>query len=594
MNNILKDSKGMTWLASPGMGLIKWDVRNDEMRTFATSETDPKALKHDYVFCLLEDAQKQLWAGTANGGLCKMNRAEGNFDCFVNDPEDSTSLSSNMVLSIFEDSRQRLWICTAHGLNLSLGNGRFRRFLKKDGLPNDVAYGMLEDENGSLWLSTNQGIAKITFTDSLFAAQNFDVSDGLQGNEFNQHAFFKTRNGLFLFGGTNGLTFFDPKDIKPYPHAPPVVFTGFQLFNQPVVVRGGTDGFAQSEPIGNDFFLKKAINETEEIVLRHDQNFISFEFAALGYTQPENNLYAYKMEGLDPEWVQSDTRRFASYPNLAPGDYIFQVKAANHDGVWSETPKSIRVRVLPPWWRTWWAYLCYAAAIALAAMGFVRQREDSVRRIEQAKADERERFRKRTARDFHDEAGNKITKIALITEVARQQAGNDTALPPLLSQIEENIQELRSGMRDFIWVLDPANDNLHDTILRLNDFSNSLFEHSNIRFSSIGLDESFRQIPLNANQRRHLLLIFKEAMNNCVKYSGATESKLVLKLNGDSLQVVFCDNGKGFNKKPTVPGNGLRNMQVRAEKMGGELEILSVIDEGTEIRLRMQFTQMGN
>jgi signal transduction histidine kinase/ligand-binding sensor domain-containing protein len=586
MNGILKDSKGITWLASPGQGLLKWDTRNDAIQTFTSSASEPKALKHNYVFCLLEDAQNQLWVGTANGGLCKMNRAGRSFDCFVNDPHDSTSLSSNMVLSIFEDSRQRLWVCTAHGLNLKLENGRFRRFLKKDGLPNEVVYGILEDDDDNLWLSTNQGISKITFTDSVFTAQNFDVSDGLQGNEFNQHAFYKTRNGLLLFGGTNGLTIFDPKNIQPYPHVPPVVLTGFQLFNQSISIKGAANRLDSGEPAGNEFFLKKAINETEEIVLRHDQNFISLEFAALSFTQPENNRYAYKMEGLDPAWVQSGTRRFANYPNLAPGEYTFLVKAANHDGVWNETPKSIQVRVLPPWWQTWWAYLCYAVAMALAAAGFIRQREASVRRIEQAKADERERFRKRTARDFHDEAGNKITKIALLTEVARRQADKKTTLPPLLSQIEENIQELRSGMRDFIWVLDPENDNLYDTILRLKDFANDLFEHSIIRFSSTGLEEGLLQIPLNANQRRHLLLIFKEAMNNCAKYAGATEASLAMELNGGFLRISFSDNGRGFDMSQAAHGNGLRNMRARAEKLGGELEIITKNGKGTTIVLR--------
>ena len=247
------------------------------------------------------------------------------------------------------------------------------------------------------------------------------------------------------------------------------------------------------------------------------------------------------MEGIDNSWVLNGRRRFASYPNLPPGNYIFKIKAANHDGIWNEVPKSITIIVSAPWWRTWWAYGVYAILIGLVVYGFTRFREQSVRKIEQAKSAEREKFRKRTARDFHDEAGNKITKMSLLTEVAKRQVKGNANLPPLLSQMEENIQELRAGMRDFIWVLDPENDNLYDTLLRLKDFSSGLFEHTPIHFRMEGLDADFRQIPLNGNERRHLLLIFKEAMNNCVKYSEAKEAVFSVKKQKGKTNIRFLD-----------------------------------------------------
>ncbi len=571
MNDLLFDREGFTWLATPGEGLVKWRQETGKYEIFESDST-AGSLKHAYVFCLFEDSYGRFWVGTANGGLCEMDKKTGSFDCHVLDNLDGNSISSNMVLSIMEDSRQRLWVCTANGLNLMEGEGRFRKFFQKDGLPNNVVYSLLEDADHYLWASTNRGLSKISFKNGVFKTQNFTTADGLPGNEFNQHSFLKTKGGLLVFGGTDGLTIFNPNDIRPYPYVPEVALTDFQLFNQSV-------------PITDKGILRKAINETAVIRLKHNQNFIAFEFAALGFMQPENNQYAYMLEGLDEAWVHSGNRHFTSYPNLPPGGYIFKIKAANHDGIWNEIPKTITIKVLPPWWQTWWAYFAYTGLAALLIYGTIRFREKSVRQIERAKTAERERFRKRTARDFHDEAGNKITKMSLLTEVAKRQSVGNKTLPPLLGQMEETIQELRSGMRDFIWVLDPENDNLYDTLLRLKGFANSIFEHTPIRFRTEGITGSLRQFPLNGNERRHLLLILKEAMNNCVKYSEAEEAVLSVEAWAGRLTIDFYDDGKGFDPSAAT-GNGLRNMRERGAKIGGQVTVES--DGGTRVRLVLE------
>ncbi|MBK7938729.1 MAG: hypothetical protein IPJ82_17310 [Lewinellaceae bacterium] len=586
MNGIYVDKQGVTWLATPGVGLIRWNPATGEHKVFSTG-TDTMSLPHPYVFCLFEDSRNRFWVGTANGGLCCMDREKGVFHPFLHEPGAPASISGNMVLSIFEDSRKRLWICTANGLNLYMENGRFRRFTKKEGLPNEVIYGMLEDDEGRLWVSTNRGLACMSFRDSvLLSVRAFDVAAGLQGNEFNQHAFYRTRDGRFCFGGPNGLTIFRPSEISPYPFPPPVVLTDFQLFNQSVLVNRLSSG--------GSFFLEKSINSLEKIVLRHDQNFIAFEFAALGFTQPENNRYAYQMEGLDVQWVECGQRRYAGYPGLPPGEYTFRVKAANHDGVWNDTFKSLHIRVLPPWWRTWWAYILFAGAAGLMGYVFFRQRVQQIRQVEKAKTEEREQFRKRIARDFHDEAGNKITKLTLLGAVIRNRAGGDAGLQQLITQLENNIQDLRSGMRDFIWSLDPDNDNLYDTLSRLRDFANDLFEHSEICFSVEGLSENLRHISLDAGKCRHILLIFKEIANNCVRHSGADQAILNVSRREDTVSVLFSDNGTGFDKNAAGKGNGLQNIRTRAEKTGGEMTIRTAPGAGAGYQLDIKITQTGN
>jgi ligand-binding sensor domain-containing protein/signal transduction histidine kinase len=574
IHDLLAGRDGKVWLATPNRGLVCWDTQDGKLTSFMPDPGNQDAISSPYVFHLAVGRQGHIWVATANGGLCRFNPDTGGFRCFLNDSGDSSSISSNMVLSTFEDSQGRFWVCTAKGLNLLRSDGRFQRFGQKQKMPDGVVYGMLEDNEGALWVSTNHGLCKIRYEKNVITVQNFNTNQGgLQGNEFNQYSFLKLADGTLCFGGTGGLTFFDPAQTSPYPHAPTIAFTDFQLFNQSVSPGKG--------------ILEKSINETEEIFLRHDQNYIAVEFAALGYTQTENNRYAFQLEGLDKDWTPFGSRRFASYPNLPPGEYLFQVRATNHDGIWSEDAvRSLKITVMKPWWATWWAFLIYGIGAATAVIVFIRQREVSVRLIERAKADERELFRKRIARDFHDEAGNQITRLALLTEVARRQPGADLGL---IAQIEENIQALRSGMRDFIWVLDPENDTLYNTLLRLKDFAGSLFEHSSIRFNMEKPDESLHKIPLSGNERRHVLLIFKEALNNCIKHSAAQNAFFFARHD----ELSFSDNGKGF-VSDAMPGRGLANMKARAEKIGAVLIIEASPGRGTTISLRLKTTQMGD
>lgn len=560
---------GVFWLGTPGIGLIRWDSRAGSYKAYTTQ------LPHDYVFCLLEDSRKRFWIGTANGGLCLMDREAETFTCYASNPEDTSGLSGNMVLSLFEDSRGRLWVCTANGLNLWEGEGRFRQFTQEHGLPNNVVYGMLEDKEGHLWISTNRGLSKIDFEEDVFSVVQYHVSNGLPGEEFNQYACYQSRNGRMYFGGIGGVVAFQPEAIKPYPVAPKIVLTELSLFNRPLRVSGDREGYR----------LPAAIPFLDRIVLRYDQNFLEFQMSALGYFQPENNQYAYKMEGVDKDWVYCGVRRFASYPNLPPGRYRFLAKAANHDGIWCEEPAMIDIWIKPPWWRSWWAYLCYVTLLSGSILTFLRWRMEMVRRMERAKIAEREAVRKRVAQDFHDEAGNRITKLALLAEVARRNADSPFHLTGLLGQMEENVQELRTGMRDFIWTLDPEKDNLYDMAIRIRDFAHAMFALSETGFHSPAPEESLRQVSLAGNQRRHCMMLFKEAINNCLKYAGAQDARFTAQVEDNRIRLEFSDNGIGFDPLAVKEGNGLRNMAARAEKMGADLTIVSAPNTGTSIRL---------
>jgi signal transduction histidine kinase len=275
------------------------------------------------------------------------DRTTEKFIHYKNDPSDPSSLSDNSVRAILEDQEGNLWIGTwGGGLNkMDRELGEFTHYRVKDGLANDVIWGILEDnlpaEMGGphLWIGTNQGLSRFDPKTETF--RNYDLYDGLQDNSF-YSAQAKTRDGILLFGGPKGFNMFNPRDIKDNPQIPPIVITDFQLDNRSV-------------PIGEESVLKRSITESNELTLSWQDRVVSFEFAALSYTAPKKNRFRYMLDGFETQWNEIDSdRRFATYTNLEPGDYVFRVIGSNNDGVWNEEGVSLNITITPPWWGTTW------------------------------------------------------------------------------------------------------------------------------------------------------------------------------------------------------------------------------------------------
>ncbi len=340
---VLVDSHENIWIATP-LGMNKLDRGTNELSHYPYNLSGGDTLQGG-VIALIEDSKGVLWVGL-NGPYPFMRNGKRDTSEAGPSPENTVK---RLVSCIVEDSEGDLWIGT-------FGNGfhRFNRnrkllesYSEQDGLANNVVYGILEDGAGHLWLSTNKGISR--FTPSTRRFKNYDVSDGLQSNEFNRGAFFKSREGKLYFGGINGINAFFPDSIKDNASVPPIIITGFKKFNAPVA-------------------FEHALSSLREITLRHTDVFISFDFTALDFIEPSKNQYAYRLDGFDVDWVHNGTRRFASYTNLSAGDYVFRVKGSNSDGVWNEVGTSIRIVITPPWWRTWWAYTAYF--LAFVGLGF--------------------------------------------------------------------------------------------------------------------------------------------------------------------------------------------------------------------------------
>ncbi|RPI73551.1 MAG: hybrid sensor histidine kinase/response regulator, partial [Ignavibacteriales bacterium] len=351
IHTIYEDSKNNIWIGTGLGGVNKYDRKNDSFNVYKNKADDSNSVATNEVIAIIEDREGYIWFGTTTKGLSRFNPIENKFKHYSHNTDDLKSLSSNSIVCLYEDQKGRLWIGTfSGGLNLfDKNNETYTYYTQADGLPGNNISAITEDAEGNLWISTDKGLSKFNPEKKTF--KNYHVNDGLQGNDFNQNSVFKSKisNRLF-FGGSEGLNIFEPEKIKDDSTIPGIVITDFKVFNKSV------------QP-GENSLLKQNILFTDEITISHSDNIFSFEFAALHFSNPEKNQYAYMLEGFDKEWIYSGNRNFATYTNLDPGDYIFHVKGSNADGVWNEEGTSIKLIVNPPVYKTWWAYLIYAALI---------------------------------------------------------------------------------------------------------------------------------------------------------------------------------------------------------------------------------------
>lgn len=414
--HVLEDSYGNLWISTWGGGLNLLNRNAGTFRRFLHNPTEPGSISSNYVQQVFEDDQRRLWVATYYGGLNLFDQKNQTFKRVESDDQHLTHLMGNNFVSICQDKKGNLWFGTDDGgLNclerqtqklvnyfvneekmpdlrvlfldskgrvwagqagLYLFNEEkksFSLFTGQAGLSNEFIKGICEDDKGYFWIATSNGLTR--FHPQTKSIKKFNTADGLQGLEFEANAYLKTKSGQLFFGGVNGFNMFHPKDIQPDRFAPAVYITGFQVSNEKIT------------PANTPSILANDISYTKNITLSHTQSTFSFDFAALNFSVPENNQYAYRLRGLNDEWNYVGNEHKATYTNLAPGSYTFEVKASNNDGIWNEVPTAITVVIVPPFWNTWWFKLLMAAIVLTAAGAFLFLK----RRLELQKLEETKR-----------------------------------------------------------------------------------------------------------------------------------------------------------------------------------------------------------
>ncbi|NUN70346.1 MAG: histidine kinase [Bacteroidetes bacterium] len=563
ITRIHEDDNGILWLGTLA-GLNRYDPATGAVKFYARDPDDPRSLSHDYVYSICQTRDGAMWIGTLGGGLNLFDPDSGRFLHFMEDPADTSSLSNNNVWNILEDRNGDLWIGTNNGLNKY--DRKRRAFLHVDersGLVNNVIYGILEDGRGNLWLSSNKGLTR--YTPATGAVRHYTAADGLQSDQFGGNDQFRDRHGYLHFGGINGFNIFYPDSIRDNPHLPPIVLTDFQIFNRSVGV-------------GGDSPLQRSISSAREIVLSHDQNVFSFEFAALHFSSPPSNSYAYIMEGFDKEWTMAGPRRFVTYTNLDPGRYTFRVTGSNNDGIWNTAGTSIDIIITPPFWKTWW-FITLVVLFLLSVAG-------AVIHVQFRHLLAMERLRLKIASDLHDDIGTRLTEISLLSDMVYH--GDHTA-PESVKESVRSIggiaRALIENMSDIVWLINPKRDSLYELFLKLRDSYEEILSYKQILLYINDL-RSMEAVALPMEHRQNIYLIFKEAINNAIKHSRCTEISINTELHGRSLIITMYDNGTGFDPAGRRTGNGLENMQRRAEAVGGTLRINATAGNGTMIRFQ--------
>lgn len=590
---ITEDPNGHIWLGTWVGGLVRFDPRSESFKTFKTKNS---GIQDDNIFAISEGFNNDLWLGSFEHGLIHYQIKENKFTAFTpqnsgagnemivkilkysnerlligttenfqifsttdshfityaSDPGNINSLSYPRVTDIIVQNDTCIWIGTPDGLNrFNPVNGIFTRYYEKDGLPNNFIKGLILDKSGILWVTTNSGICRFDFRSSL--KKIFTRDDGLQGNEFSERSVLKTRKGELLVGGIKGFNIVYPEKISENKTIPDVLITDLKIFNKSV-----KPGIKNSP-------LSKNITETKFLVLSHDMSVLSFSFAVMDFSAPGKNQYAYMMENFDREWIYPENKSDVTYTNLNPGNYVFRVKGSNNDGLWNEIGTSIMIKILPPWWSTWWFRITAFVLIVLSIISIFllrvkqlkTQKEQLEKNVELKTAELKElnaskdKFFSIIAHDLK----NPFTTIIGFSELLNEDlfSHNDEKIREYTKMIHtsavqtfrllENLLEWANSQRGNL-PFDPAHINLRDLLKEELGMLNDMAVEKNIEIQNTVSEN----VTIFADKNM-IKTILRNLISNAIKFT-CRNGKVVVSsvLENGIAEISVADTGIGMTE----------------------------------------------
>ena len=532
--------------------LQRWVSRLDSVREIVKTFN----LKDNLIRKLFKAANGKIWMATAKAGLGEwVKKSLPSVQYYYNRPGEDSVISTNHIFDIKDDIKGNLWVST-YGGGLHYFNTVTKKFQHIKASHNLVE-GMQTDDQGNVWMIANGNLHKYDpyhKTYSTYQLPDLEKTGGVKGY------IYKDARGKMYIAGSNYFIAFDPRTVRDLNASPAVHFTDFKIFNNSHSHR---------------LFEK-------EIRLRYNQNFFSVEFAAPGYQAGYPVQYAHKLEGVDDDWVDDGIKSTVNYTNLDAGEYEFKVRATIKPGVWNSEISTMRIHIGPPYWRSWWFFAIIAAFISLVIYAIYRYRINELLN--------RQAIRNKIAQDLHDNVGSTLSSISVYSQVAKiyQQQSKMEPLQDTLEKISLTSSEMISEMNDIVWAINPRNDNMATILQRMESFARPLLASQDVKFH-FSYDMSVQHLHLEMTKRKNFYLIFKEAVNNSMKYSGCKNIWVEIKLHHHELNISVKDDGKGFDIKKvksmnTLSGNGVRNMEMRSKEMKGSCKIDSG-ESGTTIAL---------
>lgn len=571
---LLEDRFGTLWFASNNGGIDYLERGAARFSRYRHDPARPDSLASDLVNALHEDRTGILWIATA-AGLDKFDRAAGRFLHYHHDRGRADSLGFEQITSFLEDRRGRFWIVgqsSGGGSAIDLFDrqaGTFTHFTEKDGVPTEF-FQVLEDEAGHLWFAHTKGLWR--FDPNTRASRFFDARGLLQSNELGM--LFKGPHGEFYVGGPDGLNRFDPRQIKERNFVPPIVPTAFRKFERPVTLELGNVALP-------------------EIHLSYQDYVFSLEFAALDFSQPQRTQYAYKLDGFDPDWIYSGTRRVATYTNLPGGNYTLRVKATDEMGRWHEKELAVRVNVSTAPWRRWWAIVLYVFALAGIVVGYLRYRLNQLHAINEAKTQftqqlitSQEVERKRIAAELHDGLGQSLLVIKNRTIIGKRMANGNEKVTAQLEEISNATGQALEEVRSIAYNLRPY----HLERLGLRESVEAMLEK--IR-AATGLEINARVALFDEVFSKDDEVLFyrviQECLNNIIKHADATAVEVSIVQTETEVTARIQDNGRGFaaSAEPAAGGFGLIGLAERVRMLGGTHSISSEAGKGTMVIVKI-------
>ena len=614
--SIAEDRSGDMWFGTSGGGLNRFDRKTGIFRAYRHDGADPDSLSDDFVYSLFVDRQGTLWAGTDNGldrfdpatqrfrtfrlpekgmssyrGICEdasgglwlatlvaglqhLDPATGEIRVYRHS-SDPASLINDWVNAVYVDRSGMVWAGTSSGLDrLDPRTGVFRAYYEKDGLPNNNLSGILEDDGGDLWLSTNNGLSRFSPASGKF--RNYFVADGIGSNEFyRRNGAWKSPGGEMFFCSTVGLTAFFPNEVLDNPYVPPVVLTDFLLSDKTVAVGGRS-------PLG------QSISLTKSLTLEPEQNIFSFEFSALSFASPERNRYRYRLDSLETQWNERDSNhRTVTYTTLPPGQYTFRVQGSNNRGLWNETGASIAIRILPPWWNTWWFRVASALLLLALCWSAYRYRLHQITTQLNLRVEERIAERTRIARDLHDTLLQSFHGLMLRLEAVDKLLPDGKAKEQLEKTMERADRAIAEG-RSAVYELRSSATATNDLPEAVNAVGNELSRDSDAAFDLVVEGPPGNLDPI---VRDEIYRIAREALCNAFRHAHAHHIETEISFGERVFRLRIRDDGEGIPAEILERGQpghyGLPGMRERARQVGAEMTIWSRAGMGTEIELSL-------
>ncbi|TVQ05526.1 MAG: hypothetical protein EA359_02990 [Balneolaceae bacterium] len=617
-NNVVtgfaEDSESNIWVATYGGGVLKFD--GESFQHFSESD----GLMDNKVYAVVEDSRGRMWVSTRdgisiyeNGVFTSLDQETFPFRVVRRIYEDTENdvfwiatyndgvirltpdgyvqhhtgngFLHNTVMDIKSDTNGNLWFATYGGAAVFDGH-QFRYFTIADGLPSNGVIHIHVDHNGHIWFSTFSGIAR-------YDGNRIQVLGNTGGTETIAYFTIQDQNRQYYVGTNRGLYFIKPEILFSTDNRRELL-AAYRIFNQnqglianelnaggSLLASDGSIWLGTVEGLSRFFPDRVRKNqappglEFEEIlvsgrelradrsyILKHDQNFVQFTFTGLSYEAPDQLIFEYRMRGLDNGW-QFTQDRIIRYPSLSPGQYDFQLRAYNADGVLSANVLNYSFRILPPFYFQWW----FLILVVIAIVGLILF---SMRYFKVRKQVDIERMRVQIASDLHDDVGSSLTELALQTDFL--QAGNvSEEIKQTLQQLGEHSRKIVSSLDDIVWSIDARNDTAGDLTDRMQDYVNQVFVNGDVEvhyhFDQLRMDE---KLPVDVKE--NVYLIFKEAVNNILKHSNATRVDIVFSFSGKTYELLVRDNGTQI-KNERKSGQGLRNIRMRAERIGSEVKL---------------------